>query len=305
VTLQPPGGSPIRQAVLLARGERHEVDLVAPAAVPDGFIYIPPGRFLFGSADDEIVRRTMLPARPLHQATTGAFFIQRTEVTFRQWIEFLRALSPQERDLRRPRANDYFGTVDLTETGDGWQLVLAPPPRQVIYRVNERQPVRYRNRTAHIEQDWLDFPVAGISFSDAGAYVTWLAHSGRVVGARLCDEREWERAARGADGRIYPHGDRLDRDDANIDITYGQNALSFGPDVVGSHPASDSPFGVADLSGNVWEWMQPAPGSSAPQYGGGSFYQDVLSARSNNRIRGDTEMRTALIGLRVCADVPR
>src|SRR5207253_2500866 len=81
------------------------------------------------------------------------------------------------------------------------------------------------------------------------------------------------RPARGADGRPYPHGDRLSPDDADFDETYGRNPLSFGPDEVGSHPASDSPFGVSDMVGNVWEWVRSL-GPGQVLYRGGSWYQD-------------------------------
>src|SRR6202022_2636026 len=105
-----------------------------------------------------------------------------------------------------------------------------------------------RNRRA--EQDWLRFPVAAISLEDAQAYLGWLDRSGRLPGARLCDEYEWERAARGADDRRFAHGDTLSPEDANFDETYDRKG--FGPDEVGTHPASTSPFGVRDLVGNVW-----------------------------------------------------
>ena len=82
-------------------------------------------------------------------------------------------------------------------------------------------------------QDWLRMPVSAISFEDAQAYVAWLSHTGRVPGARLCDEREWERAARGADARAFPGGAALEQDDANFDRTYGRIAAGFGPDEVG------------------------------------------------------------------------
>jgi formylglycine-generating enzyme required for sulfatase activity len=198
--------------------------------------------------------------------------------------------------------------IDLSQVADGrWRLTFEPTAeagaRAPHHRVEAGQLLRYRDRTRHIEQDWRDFPVTGISYNDALAYVTWLRRTGRVPGARLCDPHEWERAARGADDRIYPHGDQIDDDDANIDITYGQKWQAFGPDAAGSHPASDSPFGVADLCGNAWEWMNPAADNPSPLYGGGSFYQDVLSALSNSRVRSSPETRTAVLGMRVCADM--
>src|SRR5439155_14762439 len=107
---------------------------------------------------------------------------------------------------------------------------------------------------------------------EARAYAAWLSRSGRLVGARLCSEHEWERAARGADDRIFPHGDRLLPDDANYDETYGRHPLGFGPDEVGSHPESESPYGVLDLVGNVLEWTRSVRRPGEPILRGGSWY---------------------------------
>src|SRR4029079_10216752 len=122
-------------------------------------------------------------------------------------------------------------------------------------------------------QDWLDFPVTGVAPDDVERYLRWLRESGRVPQARLCDEVEGERAARGADDRLYPHGDDLAPDDANFDVTYGRVDSAVGPDAVGAHPASRSPFGLDDLAGNALELVRS---SLAPQgfviRGGGYFF---------------------------------
>jgi formylglycine-generating enzyme required for sulfatase activity len=147
-------------------------------------------------------------------------------------------------------------------------------------------------------------PVSGVSFHDAEAYAAWLSTSGRVPGARLCSEREWERAARGADDREYPHGDRLLPDDANIDVTYGQKLAAFGPDEVGAHPASRSPFGVDDMTGNIFEWTRSSRAADEAVLRGANFYYNSWMALTYYREAINAEDRTPMIGVRICADAP-
>jgi formylglycine-generating enzyme required for sulfatase activity len=131
-----------------------------------------------------------------------------------------------------------------------------------------------------------------------------LSRTGRVPGARPCTELEWERATRGEDGREFPHGDTLGPDDANFDRTYGKEPGGFGPDEVGSHPASRSPFGVDDLAGNAFEWTRSSvePGKVVAR--GGSYYFAAASARSANRELPERTFRDINVGIRVCADLP-
>jgi formylglycine-generating enzyme required for sulfatase activity len=126
-----------------------------------------------------------------------------------------------------------------------------------------------------------------------------------VPGARPCREDEWERATRGADGRAFPHGDELKPGDANWDATYDKQPLAFGPDEVGQHAESDSPFGLSDAAGNVWEWNQSVLKRGELVARGGSFYFPTPSARSANREPIEPTLRDLTIGLRVCADPAR
>ncbi|WP_437991637.1 nSTAND1 domain-containing NTPase [Sorangium sp. So ce145] len=298
-----PGRAPVTLPLVLERAQVERVDVALPdaGAVPEGFVYVPPGRFLFGMEEGEL--RRMLNCQPLHAAETGAYLIARREVTLADWMAYLRALPPEERARRTPAAQKDWHALELRQAeGGGFELSMRPTAQE--YRAREGELLRYPGRARRAVQDWRLFPVAAVSFEDALAYVAWLAGTGRVPGARLCTELEWERAARGADDRVYPGGDRLEPDDANHDVTYGREPLGFGPDEVGAHPASDSPFGVQDLAGNVWEWTVSAGRDGAPVLRGGSWYQDAASSASSNREVAEPTLRNPLIGLRLCATPP-
>ena len=225
------------------------------------------------------------------------------------WLTFLRALPPDERARRLPRtppsASVHLGAhVELSEPTPGrFRLALQPTVQRHV--VEGDQVIHYAERTTGADQRWQRLPVSGISWDDAVAYADWLARTGRLPGAQPCGEREWERAARGADDRLYPHGDALAPDDADLSDTYGHRAAAYGPDEVGAHPASDSPFGVADLAGNVWEWVRSVSGDEQVAIRGGSWYHNPIDLRSTNREPSEPSLRSLVIGARICAPAPR
>ncbi|WP_395835641.1 protein kinase [Archangium violaceum] len=299
-----PGHASVDLPLLLTRGGREQLHLVLPDAVPEGYVYIPPGCFLLGSADPEQVRGFMRAA-PLHRFCLGeGYLIGRTEVTFQDWMDYLDTLPPgaeARRILEQPRFSTAGAVTLRQQPGGGWTFSFLRS-NDIVLTAREGESIRYSGRRERQSVDWRRLPLTGVSAEDLQGYFYWLDQSGRLPGARLCNELEWERAARGADGRTYPHGDRLWPDDVNIDETYGRRSTAFGPDEVGAHPASASPFGLLDMAGNAFELTRPMTADLGRiVLRGGAWYYDQFGARVANRTAGDPAQRDVLIGVRVCA----
>lgn len=185
------------------------------------------------------------------QVRIPSFLIDAKEVTNALYAEYLAALAPEERALR--------------------------VPRRLLPAQGERTAPLW---TADGEASWVypegtgDHPVTGVSIEDARSYAAWR-------GARLPTAQEWERAARGVDGRDYPFGDALDPGACNAHT--GSIAAT------GSHPADLSPFGVLDLAGNVAEWVEEESEGGQAAVKGGSFDLPRFRAMaaSLDRRRGD------------------
>lgn len=316
------------------RGQPVPIVVERPSSdlVPDGFAFVPAGRFLFGhgsSSEDEAMR-AWYGTVPLHERETGSYLIARQETTFAWYMEYLEACYP----ARCPGNHPHRPKVEADMTGgisaelhvppesDDWKLVIEWPNTGVRRSALRDHPFVYPERNRRRVQGWEQFPVIGVSWEGAQEFVKWLRSTGRVPGARLCREDEWERAARGADERLFPHGDELAADDANHDQTYGRRTLGFGPDAVGSHPVSVSPFGMEDMAGNVWELTHSILDRSAPSsrwllgeasdagdegapvvLRGGSYYHAGADSTSFNGWPVDPKHRDGKVGFRVCADV--
>jgi iron(II)-dependent oxidoreductase len=112
---------------------------------------------------------------------------------------------------------------------------------------------------------WDSRPVTWVSLEDARAYAQW-------AGKRLPHEWEWQFAAQGTDGRVYPWGNAWQPDNVPHAVTGRQMT---GPDAVDAHPQGASPYGVMDMVGNVWQWTDEFTDehTRAAILRGGEYYQ--------------------------------
>ncbi len=167
----------------------------------------------------------------------------------------------------------------------------------------------YLRPTYYGDPRYDDFPVIGVDWHMAKAYCEWR-------GARLLTEAEWEKAARGTDGRMYPWGNSIDQTRANYNNNGDPNYVG-DTSQVDAYPSGASPYGVFDMAGNVWEWVAdiydanyyasltlPVANPLGPTTGpyrvirGGSWDSDAMSLRSARRSWNDPSNANIYIGFR-------
>jgi formylglycine-generating enzyme required for sulfatase activity len=196
-----------------------------------------------------------------------AFAIAKTPVTVAQFEAFVQATGYRTTAEQQGSGYAYNGSNWVDTKGADWRHPRGPGS----------------NATGN-------HPVTQVSWEDAQAFCKW-------AGLRLPTEQEWEKGARGTDGREYPWGAAAP---TNKLCNFSMNVNDTTP--VGRYsPAGDSPYGCADMAGNVWEWCEDYYDNSKDTrvLRGGSFAIVPRSVRCAYRNRLDPENRYANYGFRV------
>ena len=191
----------------------------------------------------------------------------------------------------------------LMGSGPSQQAVELPRFLIARYPVTNDEYLRFVKATGHRSpKTWTAegfrpgqdrHPVVSVSWEDAVTYAQW-------AGLRLPSEAEWEKAARGTDGRQYPWGNEFIPENCNT-----SEAKTDGTRPVDAHPGGASPYGVMDMAGNVWEWTSTGydeTGQWQVLKGGSWDFKGILDARCAQRVYFRPAFRNGAVGFRCARD---
>ncbi len=249
----------------------------AQKVVNDGhgdFLYVPAGAFKMGDNFGDGLPRE----KPVHTVDVDAFYVGKFEVTNAEWKAF--------------RDSPDYDDASL------WPGNRVMPKNQIPYWT---QANNHGGGTPGSE----NYPALGVNWDGATAYCNWISkQTGKKY--RLPTEAEWEKAARGTDQRRFPWGNTIDHSYANF---VGAEAFDTGM-VVGTYDGKmhgtlqthdgSSPYGAADMAGNVMEWcsdwyssnyyaVSPVKNPTGPATGaykvlrGGTFFEEPFDLRTYAR----------------------
>jgi serine/threonine-protein kinase len=208
------------------------------------------------------------------------FFISRNPVTFGEYLEFLNELlkkSPRKARRHVPRRTNGKPFWEIGKSG----LYVLP------------------EKDAEGDRHLPDYPVLGVSWQDAAAYAEWKSAKDGIP-YRLPYEVEWEKAARGVDGRRYPWGNRFDPAFCNIRLTHAERPI---PQVVDHFRKDESPYGVRHMAGNMRNWCADNFFDGRHHWAvvrGSSWQGSEYSARVSYRNQYLTTHTDSQMGFRLC-----
>jgi len=246
------------------------------------WVAIPAGPFLMGS-DPGRDPDAQANEQPQHRVHVDAYRISRTPVTVAQFTAFIEATGYMTTAEREGSAHGFNGSSWGEIKGAFWWRPRGP----------QSDVSRKDNH-----------PVTCVSWDDAVAFCRW-------ADVRLPTEAEWEKAARGIDGRLYPWGNTPpDKSRCNFNSYVGDTTP------VDAYPAGVGPFGALDMAGNVWEWcgdwydekayqQKERKNPTGPANGsyrvvrGGSWYDEAKNVRCASRLWDGPISRLVFRGFRV------
>ncbi len=264
---------------------------------PDVFLdlrRVAAGEFLMGS-NPEKDSQADSEEQPQHKVYLDEYFIGKSPITVAQFAAFIKATGYSTTAEKQGKSWRWTGGIHWKRIqGASWQFPYG--------------------QGSDVSQK-VDHPVTQVSWDDATAFCQWASKAtGRKL--RLPTEAEWEKAARGTDGRIYPWGNAAP--DARR-CNFNRNVGDTTP--VGQYsPQGDSPYCCADMAGNTWDWCSdwytgdyyanslgenPA-GPASGEYRvlrGGSWESNGNLVRASYRNWSDPTIRNAYLGFR-CAFSP-
>lgn len=208
-----------------SNGGEEDISVYLEVAKTPEMVFIPAGEFIMGS---EIGNENELP---VHKVFLEDYWIEKYEVTNAQYATF----------LNEAKAKGEITSGLAYVKKDGKYLIYQMP----IYREgrNVGCPISYIDRKYIVDRHEANTPVRFVTWYGALAYA-------RFYDKRLPTEAEWEKAAKGTSANTYPWGDSKP---TQWDCNYNEN-LAYLTTVGHYSPLGDSPFGCADMAGNVWEW---------------------------------------------------
>jgi formylglycine-generating enzyme required for sulfatase activity len=234
------------------QGKQDSVKVKVIKGAPGDMVLIPAGSFTMGKTATSGTSDNS----PAHTVILDAFFIDRFEVTCAQYAVFLNAAM----------------ATGAVQTSEGKPVKNG----HVLFDATSGTQLKYANGQFTVEGGMENHPIARVSWWGAEAYAVY-------YGKRLPTEAEWEKAARGTDAREYPWG--------NAAATGAYYNFSYYSKPVGQfHPQGDSPYGLSDMAGNAYEWVNdwysdkyyasspstnpkgPAAGTEKVLRGGSFFY---------------------------------
>ena len=281
-----PGLRPTRYPVLIEHGREWDargqpVRLYSDEAIGRDFVFVPGGPFRWGGDLD------VQDAVPEEWRTVPDLFVARRPTTMVEYLDFIQHLATDDLNqamARAPSGGGHGVTALLWEVEDG----------------------RFRIPHEDADGDAFDprFAAFCIDWSDACAYLTWRSQQLGVT-CRLPTEEEWEKAARGVDGRLYPWGDWFDA--TLCHMRYTSSDRRSLPRPVGSVASDRSLYGVQDTAGSTREWLwgdSYGGNSSLRPVRGGMRHSQEKDCRVTYRWGFDASLRTPNIGFRAVRSDP-